>query len=155
MGNVLSGGWEPNGEMHLFLYFQRSVDEPLDDPSSPSNFLAKYKLDGDLRVEDSAGSPQGAIYKGIWRLVERESNTSAIEPPEATVGLNAFGGFTYHCFRTPSGMSIAFQNAIKLPRLSSDQGDAQFSYVLSNLLVAAPTIKPRINYLRALGRFLA
>ena len=125
VGNVLSGGWELNGDMQLSLYFPRSENEPLDNIISPSNFLTKYKLDGNLRVDDNTGHLQGSTYEGIWRLVARgEDAASDTMYPKVISGLESFGRYKYHCFRTPSRtLSIPLQKSCKPLRLPNEPGE--------------------------------
>ena len=129
VGNVLSGGWELSGGMHLTLYFPRSENEPLDRPSSPSNFLAEYKLDGNLKVKDSAGNQQGSTtLEGTWRMagLGEDAALDTTHLKKIVTGLESFGKYNYDCFRTPSRrLPTPFQNAIKLLRLPSEPGHAQ------------------------------
>ena len=157
VGSVLSGGWELNGTMHLSLYFPRSENEPLDSPFSPSNFLAHYKLDGDLRVEDNDGHRQGITYEGIWRLVARgEDAAFDTMYPKMISGLESFGRYNYHCFRTPSRrISIPLQNNIRPLRLPSEPGEhTAVSRLLSYLYVAVRIIDPGLKRFRAMGQVL-
>ena len=128
VGHVLSGNWKMNGAMHLSLYFPRSENEPLDSPFSSSNFLAQYKLDGDLRAEDSAGHRQGTASEGTWRLVGRGKD-AALDTTSLTLieGLDSYGKFNYHYFRTPSRrISIPLQKNIRPLRLLNEPGTPDF-----------------------------
>ncbi len=125
VGNVLSGDWKLNGDMHLSLYFPRSADEPLDSPSAPSTFLARYKFDGNLRVRDSAGHRQNTTYEGTWRLAGLgDDDTSDTAYPKMINGLESFGRYKYDCFRAPSRrLSHSLQSRIRPLRLPNEAGN--------------------------------
>ena len=130
VGHVLSNDWKLNGRMSLSLYFPKSANEPLGSPSSPSNFLARYKLEGNLSVGDTAGHRQGAIYEGSWKVEKRgEDTASDAAYPKMISGLESFGRYKYDCFRAPSRrLSTLLQNHIRPLRLTNDPGEhTQFS----------------------------
>ena len=130
VGHVLSGDWKMNGHMSLSLYFPKSASEPLGSPSSPSNFLARYKLEGNLSVGDIAGHRQGTIYEGSWKVEERGEDTASDATRLTMIsGLESFGRYNYDCFRAPSRrLSHSLQSHIRPLRLTNDPGEhTQFS----------------------------
>ena len=125
VGHVLSGDWKMNGHMSLSLYFPKSASEPLGSPSSPSNFLARYKLDGNLSVRDTAGNQPGVAFEGIWRLLAQEEETrSDTTYPKMISGLASFGRYKYDCFRAPTRrLSHSLQSHIRPLRLPNETGN--------------------------------
>ena len=133
VAHVLSGRWKMNGAMHLSLYFPKSATEHFDSPS-PSNFLAKYRFDGRIVARDSADNRQGTTtYQGTWRIAGLGEDT-ALDTTSLTLieGLETFGSFNYHCFRTPSRrISIPLEYSIRPLRLPSEPGEhTEFSRLL-------------------------
>ena len=125
VGNVLSGGWEVNGDMHLSLYFPQSENKLLNSPSTPSNFLVRYKLDGNVKIGDSVAHRQGTTYKGTWRMAGLGEDIE-LDTTYLTLinGLETFGKFNYHCFRTPSGrLSIPLRNKVRPLRFPNEPGE--------------------------------
>ena len=140
VGNVLSGSWEPDGGMHYCVYFPQSPNEPLDSPSTPSNFVARYKIDGNVKIEDSVGHRRGTTYKGTWRMAGLGEDI-ALDTTYLTLisGLESFGKFNYHCFRTPSGrLSIPLRNRVRPLRFPNEPGEqrTEFSHFLCLISVS-------------------
>ena len=132
-GTVLSGGWEMDGSMHLSLYFPPSENEPLNSPSAPSNFLARYKLDGNLTIGDSVGHRQGTTYAGTWRMAGLGEDIALDTTYQTLIsGLETFGKFSYHCFRRPSErLPVPLRNKVSPLLLPSESGNyTEFSRLL-------------------------
>ena len=153
-GNVLSGGWELNGVMHLFLYFPRTASEPLDSASSPSKYLARYKLSGHLSVGDHAGHRQCTTYEGTWKITGPEGDTASDTTyPTLIGGLETSGKYCYHCSRTPSGrLSAPLRNRMTPLLLPNERGKhTEFSPPLCHLRVAVRIIYPGLKKFHSMG----
>ena len=130
VGNVLEGQWSIDGEVFLFLSFPLSANEPLDVLTAHTNFLAKYKLDGNFRVGNRVGDHGCTIYQGMWRFVAQgEDPTDNVTHPAMGSDFESRGEFRYDWFRMPSrGPPIPFKKYLDTHRPVAEYGNA--SYVI-------------------------